>query len=134
MNIYLDIDGTILDRDGTPADGLHEFLQTVTKKHTCYWLTTHCRREGDIDHVHEYLGSRLPPETFELVKSIRPTFWNVLKTEAVDFAEKFLWFDDSVMQAESNQLMAKGAIENLRMVDLSANDELQKIAITVQQL
>ena len=35
MNIYLDIDGTILDKKtGKPASGLKEFLEYISTNHT----------------------------------------------------------------------------------------------------
>ena len=122
MNIYLDIDGTLLQKDGTPAKGIHAFLEYMTKNHTCYWLTTHCRREGDIEHVYEYLGPKLPAETFKLTKKIRPTTWNVMKTEAIDFTQDFRWFDDSVMMSEKLHLQENDALEKLHVVNLMEND------------
>jgi len=126
MNVYLDIDGTLLQKDGSPAKGLHEFLEYMIANHTCYWLTTHCRREGDIEHVHEYLESRLPADTFELIKQIRPTIWNVRKTETIDFFQDFRWFDDSVMASERLKLQEKGVLDKLVIVNLSGQD-LQSI-------
>ena len=122
MNVYLDIDGTLLQKDGSPAKGLHEFLEYMTANHACYWLTTHCRREGDIEHVHEYLKPKLSADTFELIRLIRPTTWNVMKTKAIDFEQDFRWFDDSVMVSERLHLQKHGCLDKLIIVNLLEKD------------
>ena len=133
MNIYLDIDGTLLNRDGSSADGLHDFISYLTKHHTCFWLTTHCRHDGDIEHVHDYLRPRLSAATFQLIKSVLPTRWNILKTEAIDFNEDFLWFDDSVMVSERNELKLHDSINGLQIVDLE-KEGLQPLLKRVRPL
>jgi len=48
MNIYLDIDDTLINTDMynmRPANHLKEFFEYVLRNHDVYWLTTHC--DGD---------------------------------------------------------------------------------------
>ncbi len=122
MNIYLDIDGTLItnDWDAKPAEGLHEFLKYMTKNHTCYWLTTHCR-DGTLDHLYNYMSPKLPPETFKLIKMILPTVWDMNKTEAIDFTQDFRWFDDSPMAHEMQQLHDNNNVSKLIEINLKSN-------------
>jgi len=66
MNIYLDIDGVLITKNGQPALGVVEFLTYLTKNHTVYWLTTHCR--GGESNAVEYLKNKLPNECFEYIQ------------------------------------------------------------------
>lgn len=118
MNVYLDIDGTLLHKDGTPAEGLHDFLEWVTQEADCYWLTTHCR-DGSLEHLHSYLKRSLEPETFELIKLIKPTVWDVLKTEAIDFGYDFRWLDDQPMASELLVLQKYNVANCLIHIDLN---------------
>lgn len=43
MNIYLDIDGVLITKNGQPAEYVEEFLEHIINKHNVFWLTTHCR-------------------------------------------------------------------------------------------
>ena len=83
MNIYLDIDGTLIrealnERLGQPADGLPEFLQAI-QHHNLFWLTTHCR-EGNpirpIEILKRVTGESLHP----IIDSIKGTVWDTAKT------------------------------------------------------
>ena len=47
MDLYLDIDGTLITKQGCKeADHLFEFLSFAIDKCDCYWLTSHCK--GDV--------------------------------------------------------------------------------------
>ena len=47
MNIYLDVDGVLLNHDGTLANHADEFLAAMVHSgHPVHWLTTRCR-DGD---------------------------------------------------------------------------------------
>ncbi len=125
MNIYLDIDGVLLTHDGKLACCAHEFLTYVTSHHPTYWLTTHCR--GDIVNTHEFLKRSFPPETYAVAKQIIPTNWNTYKTEAIDFTQPFLWFDDVIFAGEKMKLSQQSVIENWIEVDLRKDEnQLQK--------
>jgi hypothetical protein len=89
MNIYLDIDGVILANDKQIANYSEDFIKHLVTNHNVYWLTTHCR------------GNTL--YTCNLLKKILPTYWEINKTEAIDFSKPFLWFDDDLYKNE-NQL------------------------------
>jgi ribonucleotide monophosphatase NagD (HAD superfamily) len=75
MNLYIDIDGVLLndalDNAGTPANHATEFLKFVTEKHNCYWLTTHCH--GGENRAPEYLLQRFPASMKEVLDKIKPT-------------------------------------------------------------
>jgi hypothetical protein len=120
MNIYLDIDGVLLANDKEKALYVKEFLAYVLAHFpdTTYWLTTHCMR-GDPDEPIRNVGHLFDTETVSLMRKIKPTAWNIAKTEAIDFSKPFLWFDDDLYPEEHHALEAKGALLGHVMVDLS---------------
>lgn len=101
MNIYLDIDGTLLHEDlaeTKAAEGLAEFIIAL-RPHTTYWLTTHCR-DGNPERPREILKRYLPAELHADIDRIKPTVWDTLKIEGIDWAQEFIWFDNSIGDAE----------------------------------
>jgi hypothetical protein len=121
MNIYPDIDGVLLANERQAAAFADEFLQAVLAKYpdTTYWLTTHCWH-GE-NNALEVLRPVLKPATMELIERIKPTEWGELKTDAIDFSQPFLWFDDDLMDEERNVLKARNASNRWVGVDLAAN-------------
>jgi len=127
MNCYLDIDGVILANEATPANYAKEFLQTVLHKYpdSTYWLSTHC--QGNANTPIEHIGHLFEEETVELMKKIKPTRWKTSKTEAVNFNEPFIVFEDDLYPDERNVLIKHRVLENWIMVDLQKDpNQLQK--------
>ena len=84
MNIYLDVDGVLLNHDGTLANHADDFLAAMVHSgHPVHWLTTRCR-DGDATPVVAVLSRLVQPSTVELLTSIRPTSWATSKLEAID--------------------------------------------------
>lgn len=126
MNIYLDIDGVLLTKAGEPAEGVAGFLRRAVASHEVYWLTTHCK--GDTGPVVAHLRHRLPQEAAGLLQGIKPTTWGFLKTDALDFSQDFLWFDDYLMDAEKAVLERHDSLHKLVSVDLRADPlQLEKL-------
>lgn len=99
MNIYLDIDGVLLTKKGEPAFYVEKFLRCITDNFDCYWLTTHCK--GNAEHTERYLNRIFDNNRIsDLLKKIKPTNWDTLKTEAIDFSSNFRWIDDCVFRAK----------------------------------
>lgn len=123
MNLYLDIDGVLLDyaTDG-PAENAAIFIDFITSEFDCHWLTTHC--QGDSTTAVEYLAEYFPPEVIAKLKVVKPTVWRTLKTEGIDFSKPFIWLDDCPFQAEIEMLDSKGASDSLFKVNLGNRDEL----------
>ena len=125
MDIYLDIDGVLLANDAQPALHVHEFLEHVTGNYPAHWLTTHC--QGDAAVTRKHLSRFLIPKTMQLLDGIHATTWSALKTEAIDFSQSFLWFDDDLFLGEREVLARKGVLENWIEVDLAKDPHaLQK--------
>jgi hypothetical protein len=127
-NIYLDVDGVLLTHDLHPADHVHEFLDFVINHYSTYWLTTHCK--NDTQHVVEYLSRILPQKTIHLLNNIKPTSWDLAKTEAIDFSRPFMWFDDYLFDFEKIELLRHNALDNWIEVDLSKNPNQLQALIT----
>ena len=108
-NLYLDIDGVILKKNGTPAENLTTFLEYATKKY------------GDATTAFLYLVGRIPQEAVPFLEKIQPTKWKLWKTEGIDFSKDFLWLDDTQFEGEKNALIEKGALDKFILIDLKAN-------------
>ena len=119
MNIYFDIDGVILTKEWKPAPHLKEFLTYFIERYPVYWLTTHCK--ADANRAVSYLETSLDKETLDLVKKIKPTNWSYSKTEAINFKEEFIWFDDYIFEFEKEQLKKNNSLNSWIRVDLREN-------------
>ncbi|HSA08310.1 MAG TPA: hypothetical protein P5099_02980 [Candidatus Moranbacteria bacterium] len=121
MNIYLDIDGVLLANEKNPAKHADEFIKYVVKNYPTYWLTTHCNAEND--HAAELLSDYFSDETMKYIRKIKSTDWRTWKTEAIDFTQPFLWFDDDLFEKEREELKRHGALDNWIEVDLRKNED-----------
>ena len=86
MKIYLDIDGVLLDtKEYKQMPYLKEFLTTVFEisEGEVYWLSTHTKH-GESDVALYHLEEALDKDVFEMIKGIKNTKWNTLKTEGID--------------------------------------------------
>jgi DNA-binding MarR family transcriptional regulator len=125
LKIYLDIDGTMIHEDveriGNPAEGLAEFI-TALRSYDVYWLTAHCK-DGNPISARRFMKTWLPAHLHPDIDRIKPTIWYKLKTEAIDFSDKFIWFDNDVFVLDRDVLYKKalGDQQWLVEVDLVAN-------------
>ena len=129
MNVYLDIDGVLLANESNAANYADEFLQAVLAAYpdSTYWLTTHNWR-GE-DRTKEVLAPHLRPETVPLLDKIKPSVWNEMKTDGINFSEKFIWLDDDLWEDELKVLEQHNATDNFILIDLQKNpDQLKDIA------
>lgn len=123
--VYIDIDGVLLDKkQKLPKDAVR-FVQFIVQHFDCYWLTTHCR--SNINNAVSYLSKFYDTETIELLKKIKPTNWETLKTEAIDFEHKFYWLEDYPFESEMKILEKRNNIGSLIKVDLNQPNELDRI-------
>ncbi len=118
MNVYLDIDGVLLANDLNASKHVYEFLKVATQNPT-FWLTTHCK--GDSMTAIRRLSLVFTPEMMDLIKDIKPTNWDRAKTEAIDFSQPFLWFDDDLFDDERADLVKHNVLDNWIEVDLAKN-------------
>lgn len=130
LNIYLDIDGVLLDGEAA-ADGAAEFVAYVTSRFpdSTYWLTGRC--SGDAEATVRQLAPFFDAESLELLARVKPTSWSIHKSEAIDFAHPFLWFDDVLMPADEEVLERHGVLRSLVLVDLDGEpDALSRLRRT----
>ena len=129
LNIYINIDGVLLTNDGTPAKHAEEFLRNVLAyyPYSTYWLTEDC--QGDAGIPMKRIGHLFNAETVELMKKIKPTSWNTLKTNAIDLTKPFYWFESKPSYEEIHTLVEHDVFHNLIKVDLlKGPDQLREIA------
>ena len=131
MNIYLDIDGVLLANENHAAPYADEFLAHILTKYpeSTYWLTTHSWR-GE-NRAIEVLSPTLQPETVDLLNKIKPTEWGELKTDAINFEEDFLWFDDDLWPDELKVLEQNNATGRMVMINLNKDPDILKKLIQV---
>jgi hypothetical protein len=105
--IYLDVDGVLLgDSGGNAVLARHAsaFIEYILDRFDVYWLTTHC--QGDADAVLTYLTPYTPPDLIRKLEAVRPTRFQVMKTEAL--AGDFYWLEDSPLAIEVSDLQRRG--------------------------
>lgn len=126
MNVYLDIDGVLLANEVHATNHADEFLQTILEKYpdSTYWLTTH-NWNGE-NRAKEVLAPYLKPETVKLLDKIKPTKWGEHKTDAINFDEDFLWFDDDLWPDELKVLEEHEAAEQFILVKLDEDPDVLK--------
>lgn len=106
LNIYLDIDG-VIKGCASPKEDVEEFLWYCLGNYpnSIYWLTTHCNH--GVNRAPEALDGVLSQELVcALTEKVKPTDWEVLKTDGIDKDQDFVWFDDNLFESERRVLEA----------------------------
>jgi hypothetical protein len=130
--LYIDIDGVLLTtKQVKPAENVIAFIDFIITNFDCYWLTTHCK--GNNQTALAYLKPYFDTSTFDKLKIIKPTYWETLKTEALDFSSDFFWLDDNPFNAEITVLKSHACMDRLIVVNLRNEDELERIIEILQQ-
>ncbi|MBR3180299.1 hypothetical protein IKF57_02095 [Candidatus Saccharibacteria bacterium] len=118
MNIYLDIDGVLVGTK-SPREDVISFIRYILEHYpdSTYWLTTHCK--GGVNRSAEWLRMNDFPTDLvdEMDRIIKPTDWGVMKTEAIDMDQDFIWFDDSLFETERRILEARYVLEDFYKMD-----------------
>ena len=100
--MYLGIDGVIITKGVVPALHLDEFLKYILSKFSVSWLSTRCK--GNSEETVNYLSQFLTEDTINLMKKVKPTTFNLDKTEAIDFSKDFFWLESELFDSEKNAL------------------------------
>ena len=85
-------------------------MGSLTYPDSTYWLTT-LNWRGE-NRTKEVLAPHLKPETVPLLDKIKPSVWNEMKTDGINFSEKFIWLDDDLWQDELKVLEQHNATDN----------------------
>lgn len=128
LRVYIDIDGTILydppygrglDHLDLQliGDGLEEFLEFAVEHCEPYWLSyrTHL---GNLQPLEERLFPHLPP----IARSIPAAYWDTWKSEAIDEAIPFVWFEDGLERECEAWLRDRGLESSYFEVDRSCRE------------
>ena len=118
--IYLDIDGVLIYKN-KQTEYLDEFIKYLSNNYrNIFWLTTHC--QGSTDNVMEYLKHYVSrSDTYEIMTEFLPTTWDVMKTDGINFNTPFIWFDDTLLNAEKEVLISHKKLDNFVKVNLLDN-------------
>lgn len=133
MNIYLDIDGVMLGTT-SPQEDAEAWLNYVLDNFpSIYWLTTHCR--GGENQTKFWLNGKLSAELIRCISQrIQATDWGVLKTDAIDFTEPFIWFDDNLMLSERQVLEEHSCLSSHFAMDPKDPDMADKALKLLEEI
>jgi|GEM_PF-2061418 len=118
IKAYIDIDGVLL-RDGRNGPELiprfNRVICFLKDNFDCFWLTTHVRHGSGSMGVVAKLAPYLRKARIDLnlLDGIKPTEWETLKTEAIDFRAPFIWLDDDPLPSERRILQENGCADCL---------------------
>jgi len=72
------------------------------------------------------MSKYVSPEVVDLIMRIKPTKWKVLKTEAINMNEDFLWFDDTLSWGEEQELKKHNKVSSYVKVNLDKDPDILK--------
>ena len=122
IRAYIDIDGVLI-RSGTGGPELiprfRRIIRYLKKHFDCYWLTTHVRHDSGSAGASWKLAPFLKERRIDrqVLDGIKPTTWQTLKTEAIDFAQPFIWLEDNILSVERQILEERCRLNSLVEVD-----------------
>jgi hypothetical protein len=100
----------------SPKEDIEAFLRYCLDNCYTYWLTTHCR--GGVNYAPRALEGIVSDDLVkELARKVQATDWGSAKTDAIDFNEPFVWFDDYAFESEVAELKKHDAEDNYFWVD-----------------
>lgn len=73
------------------------------------------------------MSSYYETDTIEQLKKVKPTFWDALKTEGIDFESDFYWLDDYLFESERIELEKRFRLDRIIEVSLNHENELKRI-------
>ena len=129
--IYLDVDGVLLGELGgrvVLARHAAEFVDFLLARYDVYWLTTHCC--GDAQAVLAYLGRFAPQDFIARLSPIKPTRFDVLKTDVL--GGDFYWLDDSPLEVELADLRRRGMFD--RWIDVNTRVRPDDLLFAMSEL
>lgn len=118
VNIYLNIDGVVRVHSSQAALYADEFLRLLVRRwpKNVYWLTMQSR--GGRFGSQEVLISLVQPQTYRDIRLIQPGNWRDHKTDAINFHQPFLWYDEMITPEEQRILQHHRATECYRQLSL----------------
>ncbi len=122
IKVYIDIDGVLIRNTKSGPKLIPRFSRVIKylkNNFDCFWLTTHVKHDsgsaGAVKKLSGYLKeAKVSPK---ILDGIRPTTWQTLKTEAIDFGQPFIWLDDDLLSAEYRILRERRCLESLVPID-----------------
>ena len=120
VDIYLNVDGVLLDDNSRPANYSREFIKYIVPNFPTYWLSSRAKDKNSM--IIKDLSVVFEPKIIQLISTVRWTRWSFAKTQAIDFSRPFLWFDDELVVHERLELIRNNALESWVEVNL-AEDE-----------
>jgi hypothetical protein len=122
IKAYIEIDGVLLRTGKSGPELIPRFCRVLRFLRTnfdCYWLTTHVRHGSGSAGASAKLAPHLRKSRIDpaILDGIKPTEWETLKTEAIDFSRPFIWLDDDPLPTERRILQEKSCADSLVDID-----------------
>lgn len=131
VNIYLDIEQVLILNDGHIVPHVKNFLKTITT-HNVYWLTAN--NGGNNEFELKRLVPLLDNDEINLISLINHCKWDMIRTDAIDFSQPFLWFTHSVDEFEMEDLQRHKCMVNLHIINCTVEpDALKSLAHKLPQ-
>lgn len=116
-DVYIDVEGVILNENGEQMPYLKEFLTLIfSMSENVYWLSKYSK-DGDTLKVLEYLDGKVDKEVLEMLKNVKGKKWDLFRTESIDFLRRFLWFSGKVGRNQYVKLEILHKDHNLIVVE-----------------
>jgi hypothetical protein len=122
IKAYIDIDGVLLRNGRNGPELIPRFKRVIAylkSNFDCYWLTTHVRHGSGSAGAARKLAPFLNRAGIDpaVLSGIKPTEWETLKTEAIDFSRPFIWLEDDPLPSEIRALRENKCVQNLEIVN-----------------
>ena len=126
MNIYLDIYG-VFKGTASPVRDLEELMTFILDHFPghIFWLTTYCK--NGVNNARRALANVFSDDLLDRIDAeIVAADWGELKTDAIDFAEDFIWLDDILRPAERQVLLQNDVLDRQFLMDMYDPQMAQK--------
>lgn len=130
--LFIDLDGVLLRRrnagvfDGFElAPGCVEFLEAVTSRFQCRWLSSRARTgwPDGVRRAFRAAGAPLDDPRWAVLGLVEPAVWSIDKTEALNPESDFWWIDDAPSEQDRAWLLVHGCDERLIEISTDANPD-----------
>lgn len=103
------------------APGCLEFLEGVTARFRCHWLSSRARTgwPDGIRRAFRAAGAPLDDPRWAVLDQIEPAAWSINKSEALDPNSEFWWIDDDPSPYDRGWLRVHGYEE--RLIEISTD-------------
>ena len=87
MNIYIDIDGVILEENKKAVPGIPELISELNDRHALFWFSERLGPGGE--SIDDILSPHYDETAMHVFNQIQSSFWRDYRTQGINFREPF---------------------------------------------